>query len=108
MRLMYLHAYQSFVWNSAVSKRIEMFGLQPCVGDLVQTKKSRQQRIHDKKEANDNDGVSYITEENVHEFTIEDVVLPLPGHSVLYPKNQSIVFLISLFGEVQFKNGLDF
>ncbi len=91
MRLMYLHAYQSFIWNSVVSKRIELFGLQPCIGDLVQARKSRQQKVTDKKEANENDSVSYVTEENIHSFSIEDVVLPLPGHSVLYPKNQSLI-----------------
>ncbi|XP_017893337.1 pseudouridylate synthase 7 homolog [Ceratina calcarata] len=34
-RLMYIHAYQSFVWNHMVSKRIKEFGRKPIVGDLV-------------------------------------------------------------------------
>lgn len=33
--LMYIHAYQSFVWNKVVSRRIKEFGLKPIVGDLV-------------------------------------------------------------------------
>lgn len=34
-RLMYIHAYQSFVWNHMVSRRIKEFGRKPIVGDLV-------------------------------------------------------------------------
>jgi tRNA pseudouridine13 synthase len=87
MRLMYLHAYQSFVWNEAVSKRIELFGMTPCVGDLVQPVKSLKTRTGDKNA--DSETVFYITAENIDKFSIEDVVLPLPGHSVLYPENSS-------------------
>ncbi|CAK9798539.1 Pseudouridylate synthase 7 homolog [Anthophora plagiata] len=35
IRLMYIHAYQSFVWNHMVSRRISEFGTEPIVGDLV-------------------------------------------------------------------------
>ena len=28
-----------------------------------------------------------VTEENLHEYLLSDVVLPLPGFSVKYPKN---------------------
>ena len=35
MRLMYIHAYQSYVWNSVVSRRICAFGLVPRPGDLA-------------------------------------------------------------------------
>lgn len=34
-RLMYIHAYQSYVWNHMVSRRIREFGRNPIVGDLV-------------------------------------------------------------------------
>ena len=88
---MYLHAYQSFIWNEAVSKRIELFGLKPCVGDLVQIEKSWKHRTGNKSDGNNssNDGVEFVTSENIKMFSINDVVLPLPGHSVLYPKNKS-------------------
>ena len=32
---MYIHSYQSFVWNNMVSRRIEAFGLKAVEGDLV-------------------------------------------------------------------------
>lgn len=32
---MYIHSYQSYVWNNMVSKRIEEYGLRPIPGDLV-------------------------------------------------------------------------
>ncbi|KAK4631860.1 Multisubstrate pseudouridine synthase 7 [Fulvia fulva] len=35
LRLMYVHAYQSFVWNTIVGKRWELFGNSVVEGDLV-------------------------------------------------------------------------
>lgn len=47
MRLMYIHAYQSFLWNRVVSRRIRQFGLCPVVGDLT-IKDPMQAEIHGK------------------------------------------------------------
>ncbi|XP_045534392.1 pseudouridylate synthase 7 homolog [Papilio machaon] len=34
-RMMYLHSYQSLVWNRCVSRRLQLLGHHPVVGDLV-------------------------------------------------------------------------
>ncbi|XP_063783104.1 pseudouridylate synthase 7 homolog isoform X2 [Pseudophryne corroboree] len=71
-RLMYIHSYQSYVWNNMVSKRIEEYGLKVVPGDLVLK------------------GATAITvdENNIDGYSIHDVVMPLPGFDVIYPKHK--------------------
>ncbi|XP_075064883.1 pseudouridylate synthase 7 homolog [Mixophyes fleayi] len=71
-RLMYIHSYQSFVWNNMVSKRIEEYGLKVVPGDLVLK------------------GATAIAvdENDIDRYSIHDVVMPLPGFDVIYPKNK--------------------
>ncbi|KAJ8979559.1 hypothetical protein NQ317_012948 [Molorchus minor] len=35
MRLLYIHSFQSLIWNKMVSKRLHLFGMQPVEGDFV-------------------------------------------------------------------------
>lgn len=71
-RLMYIHSYQSYVWNNMVSKRIEEYGLKVVPGDLVLKGGS----------------AVYIEEDEVDSYAIHDVVMPLPGYDVIYPKHK--------------------
>ncbi|KAG9329775.1 hypothetical protein JZ751_029639 [Albula glossodonta] len=68
-RLMYIHSYQSFVWNSMVSRRIQAYGLRAVSGDLV----LRGGSAH------------VLTEAEAASSSIHDVVMPLPGFDVIYP-----------------------
>ncbi|KAM9634129.1 pseudouridylate synthase 7 homolog isoform 1-T3 [Morphnus guianensis] len=71
-RLMYIHSYQSYVWNNMVSKRIEEYGLRAVPGDLTLKGATA---VH-------------IEEGDVDNYTIHDVVMPLPGFDVIYPKHK--------------------
>ncbi|XP_051979404.1 pseudouridylate synthase 7 homolog [Xyrauchen texanus] len=68
-RLMYIHSYQSFVWNSMVSRRLEVFGLRAVEGDLI----LRGGSAH------------VLSAEEAEKHSIHDVVMPLPGFDVIYP-----------------------
>jgi tRNA pseudouridine13 synthase len=44
---MYVHAYQSYVWNEVLSQRIEMYGDKPVIGDLIVVEESKKQVAED-------------------------------------------------------------
>ncbi|KAL3851730.1 hypothetical protein ACJMK2_015451 [Sinanodonta woodiana] len=87
-RLMYIHSYQSYVWNRMVSRRLRTFGHKLVAGDLVlrgcDTKTADVEEILDP----DRQIPEIITDSNINQFDIHDVVLPLPGYDVIYPKNE--------------------
>ncbi|XP_017293310.1 pseudouridylate synthase 7 homolog isoform X3 [Kryptolebias marmoratus] len=70
-RLMYIHSYQSVVWNTMVSRRIEAFGLKAVEGDLV----LRGTTAH------------VLSAEEAESHSIHDIVMPLPGFDVIYPSH---------------------
>ncbi|KAG7671010.1 hypothetical protein Ndes2437A_g04655 [Nannochloris sp. 'desiccata'] len=117
LRTMYIHAYQSYIWNEAVSERISKYGAEKVIaGDLVvprstlqaarsakakqaTTSKTQEEssggNLAEEEDAPEEDLAGavephLVTEEEAasNKFHIEDLVLPLPGHNVLYPKNE--------------------
>ncbi|KAI9587390.1 pseudouridylate synthase 7 homolog isoform X1 [Glossina fuscipes] len=113
MLLLYPHAFQSLVFNTMASRRIREFGLQLIIGDLVYRNKDEPNidldDLHlEELEEDDNSveelkssapveekesvfkrKVKPLTESDIQSenYTIYDVVLPLPGYDVTYPDN---------------------
>lgn len=117
LRVMYVHSYQSYIWNVIASKRIELFGTKVVAGDLIfldnpkiftkpETPALNEDGIvEDVKEAKHAD-VRPVTEEeaNSNLFDIHDIVLPTPGYDVKYPENET---LRQLYVDTMAKDGLD-
>lgn len=74
------------MWNTAVSNRIKAHGSKVFVGDLVYQKNSTEE-------------VEEITEENISNYSIEDVVFPLIGKSIKFPNNQFKDEMLSIMKE---------
>ncbi|CAH9125170.1 unnamed protein product [Cuscuta epithymum] len=114
LRMMYVHSYQSYLWNHAASFRVQKHGFdQVAVGDLVYCKKkitgneASYFEFEDGSgnDTNDNTNLEEISETDVPEernilvkvvneediksgtYSVDDVVLPLPGSRVIYPSN---------------------
>ena len=94
MRMMFVHALQSYLWNHVASHRIEKMGLDLVEGDLVLVNDNG---ISDKR-------VQIVTKEDVcaEKFTIEDVVLPLIGTNTKLPQNECA----TMFEELLEQDGL--
>ena len=104
LRLMYVHAYQSYVWNRLVSARIERFGSREAVeGDVVFADGGGDVEAVDDVEDHDNDGddddsgkealatwqrpikILSASDAASGKYTVYDVILPLPGTSIHLP-----------------------
>lgn len=83
MRIFYVHAYCSKIWNEAASYRLEIYGSKVVEGDLVFTEEN-----DESLSLNDKVHVVTAPEESANKYSIHQVVLPMVGHSIKYPSNK--------------------
>jgi tRNA pseudouridine13 synthase len=84
LKSMYLHAYQSRVWNEMTSLRHIKYGCKLVKGDIVRLPSD------DDQEGFRGLGNVKVIEDDIDldTYTYLDLVLPLPGHAVTYPSNE--------------------
>ena len=120
---MYLHAYQSYIWNLLVSYRLQQHRHAVVVGDLVVPDRAAIDLVskgaiedaidgnlpqvtgdisEDRATAASVEIKAIETEEEAAKYTIFDVVIPLPGHSITYPPN-----CLTKIKELMTEDGLD-
>ncbi|NWJ11408.1 PUS7L protein, partial [Crypturellus undulatus] len=83
MRIFYIHAYCSKIWNEATSYRLSTYGSKVVEGDLVISEDS-----DENFSVNDKVHIVSTSEESANKYSIHQVVLPMVGHSIKYPSNK--------------------
>lgn len=129
MRLLYTHSYQSVVWNRVASRRIKDLGNRLVPGDLVYVDKFSEEeivpdlalevetaceQIEEKEEEPELQAevshfkslVKPLTEADIEsgQYTIFDIVLPLPGHDITYPANDCAKWYEEILAEEDFSS----
>ncbi|XP_004694841.1 PREDICTED: pseudouridylate synthase 7 homolog-like protein [Condylura cristata] len=84
MRIFYIHAYSSKIWNEAVSYRLATYGSRVVRGDLVCLDES----IEDEHFTNSKVHLVTEEEESANTYAIHQVVLPVLGYNIQFPKNK--------------------
>ena len=125
-RLLYVNAYQSYLWNLSVSERIRRYGLTLIPGDLVvssKTVKDTDEFITDsinasndaedvmendsfgKRSTLNEDEIHFVTEEDIanNVYSMRDLLFPLTGSGVKLPKNDIGTYIMNLLS----KDGLN-
>jgi tRNA pseudouridine13 synthase len=77
MRMFYINAYQSYIFNRVASRRVKLYGDTVVKGDL-----------YFEKDGDHRDNIKVVEGNEVPSIAISQVVLPLPGYNVQYPTNE--------------------
>lgn len=107
LRTMYVHSYQSFIWNVVASRRWERYGDKVIEGDLVLVESKAPEQRDEVDENGEvvihaSGGDAALSSDEVFQrarclsaeeagsgnFTIFDIVLPMPGFDIEYPSNE--------------------
>ncbi|XP_006126559.2 pseudouridylate synthase PUS7L isoform X1 [Pelodiscus sinensis] len=84
MRVFYVHAYCSKIWNEAASFRFITYGSKVVEGDLVLAGEN----VDENSSVNDRVHLVTALEESANKYALSQVVLPMVGHSIKYPNNE--------------------
>ncbi|XP_031538943.2 pseudouridylate synthase PUS7L isoform X2 [Vicugna pacos] len=84
MRIFYVHAYSSNIWNESVSYRLATYGSRVVEGDLV----CLDEDVDDEHLPNSKVHLVTEEEESANTYAIHQVVLPVLGYNIQYPKNK--------------------
>ncbi|KAH8596856.1 pseudouridine synthase [Bisporella sp. PMI_857] len=128
LRLMYVHAYQSLVWNAVSSERWARYGAKVIEGDLIIVDKIAERAVDTTQEVDEAGEVIIrpavddfaVTHDDLYErarpltaeeaasgkYSVFDIVLPTPGYDIEYPSNDIGDFYKEFMGSVQ-GGGLD-
>ncbi|KAH3678386.1 hypothetical protein WICMUC_001403 [Wickerhamomyces mucosus] len=101
LRIMYGHAYQSYIWNCVASERLRLFGPKVVEGDLVlddQSENTAQVFNGDDEDFEEDvrkdifQRARPVTREEaeIGKFSIDEIVLPTPGFDIKYPENEQL------------------
>jgi len=93
IKTMYGHAYQSYIWNSTVSRRLEEHGTKVLEGDLIGCEKTEGRPSFGRV------NVRRINTEELSQYSIYDIYIPLPGHSVTLPENETKEYILNKLKE---------
>lgn len=112
LRTMYVHAYQSYVWNAVATQRVKLYGLKLVPGDLVIADKESHEEVEELDDfAEDLNTQEFIraralTQEDIDsgKYSMSDVVLPTPGFDIIYPSDEA---LKQVYVEIMAKDDMD-
>ena len=121
LQILYPHAYQSYIWNLTVSHRIKKYGRKLIIGDIVKKHESLYQEKNQEEdcdvpdEENDDkkksekkeekidkifsDNFDFVTDDNINKYNFDDLVIPMVGYEVYYPKNDIKDFITELLNK---------
>jgi tRNA pseudouridine13 synthase len=88
IRMFWITAYQSYIWNKMATERLRRLGTKVVIGDLYLDPTSKEVMV-----------VS-----NPDTVTLYDLVLPLPGFNVIYPTN----IVGQLYFDILKQDGVEF